>query len=443
MSMFDQTRFVGPYFPRRDAAQAVGRYRQAWRNWSDDEAAEAERLAAIPGLDQAQVELLLQHHETRVVSRGFHHMLSGELPLLAMDDRNATARVIAYRLTREPGCPSAAAECARGSLLFGLAGMWRHVDRLHEWAAACGIDQATVDAWIADPLPLEHAAEAALLAEMERVHGERAVREVAALARERAGLQEIQSRAAAAAVIVREKEDAVRSAAGEADWNAWRASTGAAYSGLSEAQWKAERLAYRAAEDEWVLLASEQRFADAQAHRLALIEEARAAVRSLSDVLARREIIRAHIARHASAVDPGWIGPIPAIPVEPDTVAAFSCGEVAATRPAWGGYLPCRQPDGRWGADGTATVLRHDDHGWWVQRPQHTTRLRRAVVIAADALRDGAPIPSGITAEEEAQARSLVDAGTPAWRWAAADAWGRADEERTRCLAETPTAERW
>jgi len=166
-----------------------------------------------------------------------------------------------------------------------------------------------------------------------------------------------------------------------------------------------------------------------------------------ADLIARCDAAPATARGHAPApvpaADPGWIGPIPAIPVEPGTVAVFSCGDLATTRPAWGGYLPCRQPDGRWGADGTATVLRHDDHGWWVQRPQHTTRLRRAVVIAADALRDGAPIPSGITAEEEAQARSLVDAGTPAWRWAAADAWGRADEERTRCLAETPTAERW
>ena len=164
-----------------------------------------------------------------------------------------------------------------------------------------------------------------------------------------------------------------------------------------------------------------------------------------ADLIARCDAadggVRGHTAAPATALvpaaDPGWIGPIPAIPVEPGTVAVFSCGDLATTRPAWGGYLPCRQPDGRWGADGTATVLRHDDHGWWVQRPQHTTRLRRAVVIAADALRDGAPIPSGITAEEEAQARSLVDAGTPAWRWAAADAWGRADEERTPTLAET------
>ena len=95
------------------------------------------------------------------------------------------------------------------------------------------------------------------------------------------------------------------------------------------------------------------------------------------------------------------------------------------------------------GADGTATVLRHDANGWWVQRPQHTTRLRRAVVIAADALRDGAPIPSGVTAEEGAQARTLMDEGTPAWRWAADDAWGRMAEERARRLAETPAADRW
>ena len=121
-----------------------------------------------------------------------------------------------------------------------------------------------------------------------------------------------------------------------------------------------------------------------------------------------------------------WIGPIPAASSKDFCPMWHEAGDMADTRPAWGGYLPCASIDERiagmqdWHGDGTLTVLQRRDDGWYVQRPDRL--CARAVVIACDALRAGAAIPGGVLLQEQAQARHLLAAGEQVWRWAAKDA---------------------
>lgn len=140
----------------------------------------------------------------------------------------------------------------------------------------------------------------------------------------------------------------------------------------------------------------------------------------------------------ASVPDPReWIGPI-ACDADVAEPLWHDPGTAAATRPVFGGYLPCRAPDGGWEADGsTTTRLQFFEGAWYVQRPDGGARCRRAVVIAVDALRAGAPIPNGVSDEEAAKAREIHGGGGAAWRWASNDL-GRASVGETDVWRAAP-----
>jgi len=79
------------------------------------------------------------------------------------------------------------------------------------------------------------------------------------------------------------------------------------------------------------------------------------------------------------------------------------------------------EPD--YGADTTETRLHLRDGAWYVERPARP--CCRAVVIAADAIRDGAEPPPGILPEEVEKAREILASDDPrAWAWAASGGWG-------------------
>ena len=149
------------------------------------------------------------------------------------------------------------------------------------------------------------------------------------------------------------------------------------------------------------------------------------------------------------------IGPIPATPtIDGEARWGDAPGAIAPIRPAWGGYLPAREPPARgpapgwgdsdeahaayaaetavliaaeasatdWRADTAETKLHLRDGAWYVERPARP--CCRAVVIAADAIRDGAEPPPGILPEEVAKAREILASDDPrAWAWAASGGW--------------------
>ena len=134
-----------------------------------------------------------------------------------------------------------------------------------------------------------------------------------------------------------------------------------------------------------------------------------------------------------------WIGPIPCASTKGCEPSWHTADVMAASRPRWGGYLPCRAADGGWEADGSTTRLQFFDGAWYVQRPDGAARCRRAVVIACDALHAGAVIPPGVTSEETERAREIHASGAHAWRWAATDA-GQASIGASDVWREAPAS---
>lgn len=130
------------------------------------------------------------------------------------------------------------------------------------------------------------------------------------------------------------------------------------------------------------------------------------------------------------------IGPIPASYCSPVEEGVFA--HPGGPAPAWGGYSPLQvdvplswlspeiqdlvtQPGTCWGSEGqslrgtlfqahtTDTLLVLAADGWYVAAPARP--CRRAIVIGLDALRAGAPLPSGLLDIERAEAERIQAAG--------------------------------
>lgn len=161
------------------------------------------------------------------------------------------------------------------------------------------------------------------------------------------------------------------------------------------------------------------------------------------------------------------IGPIPASycsPVEGDVFA-----HPGGPAPRWGGYAPLpvevplswlsaevqalvTQPGTCWGSEGrslrgtiyrahttdTLLMLAHD--GWYVAAPARP--CRRAVIIAVEALKDGATVPGGLLAEEATEAVRIHREGGATHRvrlpWEAEPTYPAAEPVDVEIFQRTP-----